>query len=62
MCQSKEGNSSIGKLKKASQGLFSVIGRDESLSAPADGNMYASGTNDLMKKVRVVVSVDYSIE
>jgi uncharacterized protein len=58
----KESNSQIGKLKKASQGLFSVIDRDESLSGPADPNMYANGTNDLMKKVRVVVSVDYSIE
>jgi hypothetical protein len=58
----KESNSKIGKLKKASQGLFSVIDRDESLSGPADAQMYASGTNDLVKKVRVVVSVDYSIE
>lgn len=58
----KESNSRIGKLKRASQGLFSVIDRDESLSGPADANMYSNGTNDLMKKVRVVVSVDYSIE
>jgi hypothetical protein len=58
----KESNSKIGKLKKASQGLFSVIDRDESLSGPADAQVYASGTNDLVKKVRVVVSVDYSIE
>lgn len=58
----QESNTKIGKLKKASQGLFSVIDRDESLSSPAEGGGYAAGTNDLIKKVRVVVSVDYSIE
>ncbi len=56
-----ESNTKIGKLKKANQGLFTILDRDESLSGRAEGG-YAAGVNDLMKKVRVVVSVDYSIE
>lgn len=54
-----ENNAKVGKLKRASQGLFTVLDRDESLSGRSE---YASGVNDLVKKVRVVVSVDYSIE
>jgi hypothetical protein len=54
-----ESSTKLGKLKKANQGLFTILDRDESLSGRSD---YASGVNDLVKKVRVVVSVDYSIE
>lgn len=54
-----ESNTKLGKLKRANQGLFTILDRDESLSGRSD---YASGVNDLVKKVRVVVSVEYSIE
>jgi hypothetical protein len=57
-----ESNTAIGKLKKANQGLFTVLDRDESLAGNADGGGYNPGVNDLVKKVRVVVSVEYSIE
>lgn len=57
-----ESKAVIGKLKKANQGLFTVMDRDESLSGNAEGGGYSSGVGDLVKKVRVVVSVEYSIE
>jgi len=58
----KESNTTLGKMRKASQGLFTVVDRDEVSAAQSEGGYYASGTNDLFKKVRVVISVDYSIE
>jgi len=54
-----ENDSNLGQLKKANQGLFSIVDRTASLSG-GDGG-YASGTNDLYKKVRVVISAEYSI-
>jgi uncharacterized protein len=56
-----ESNVRLGKLKRATQGLFSIVDRDESLNL-GDGGQYGSNTMDIYKKVRVVVSVDYSIE
>lgn len=55
----KDGNVTLGKLKSASQGLFSIVDRDASLSG--DGG-YASSVNDIHKKVRVVINVEYSID
>jgi hypothetical protein len=57
----KESKTELGKMRKASQGLFSIMDRDQSLSNSPEGG-YASGTADLYKKIRVVVSVDYSIK
>jgi len=54
-----ENNSKLGQLKKANQGLFTIVDRTASLSGGEGG--YASGTNDLFKKVRVVISAEYSI-
>lgn len=54
-----ENNSELGRLKKATQGLFSIVDRTASLSGGEGG--YSSGTNDLYKKVRVVISAEYSI-
>ena len=56
-----ESDTKLGKLKKATQGLFSIVDRDEALSNQADGG-YMAGVSDIYKKVRVVVSVEYSIE
>jgi uncharacterized protein len=55
-----ENNSEIGRLKKATQGLFTIVDRTASLSGGEGG--YASGTNDLFKKIRVVISAEYSID
>lgn len=55
-----ENNSTLGQLKKANQGLFTIVDRTASLSGGEGG--YASGTNDLYKKVRVVISAEYSID
>ncbi|MFH1003933.1 MAG: SIMPL domain-containing protein [Bacteroidota bacterium] len=58
----KESDTRLGNLKKANQGLFSIIDRDEFLSGQSDGSYYQASCADIYKKVRVVVSVDYSIE
>ena len=55
-----ENDSELGRLKKANQGLFTIVDRTASLSGGEGG--YASGTNDLFKKVRVVISAEYSID
>jgi hypothetical protein len=52
----KESNTTLGKMRKANQGLFSISDRDAALA----GN-YSNG-KDLFKKIRVVISADYSIE
>lgn len=51
----------LGNLRKANQGLFSIVDRDEYLSGQADGGYYPMSGSDLYKKIRVVVNVDYSI-
>lgn len=55
----KDGDVSLGKLKRASQGLFSIVDRDA--SAQGEGG-YVSSTNDIYKKIRVVIHVEYSID
>ncbi len=57
----RESKTTLGKLKSASQGLFTIADRDE-MAAAQGGGYYASGTSELIKKVRVVISVDYSID
>jgi hypothetical protein len=56
---SSENDSRLGRLKKANQGLFTIVDRTASLSGGEGG--YASGTLDIYKKVRVVISAEYSI-
>ncbi|MDZ4714418.1 MAG: SIMPL domain-containing protein [Cytophagales bacterium] len=58
----KESGTVLGKLKKATQGLFTIVDRDDIHSSQNDGGFYSSGEKDLFKKVRVVISVEYSIE
>lgn len=57
----KESNVQLGKLRKANQGYFSIVDRDQAQNAQEEG-AYGNGTNDVNKKVRVVISADYSIE
>lgn len=59
----KESSVRLGNLRKANQGLFTILDRDAYLQGQAgEGGYYGSNTLDLYKKVRVVVSVEYSIE
>jgi uncharacterized protein len=58
----KESNTTLGKMKKASQGLFTIVDRDEVSAGQPEGGYHGAGTSDLIKKVRVVISVEYSIE
>jgi uncharacterized protein len=55
-----ESGTELGKLKRATQGLFTIVDRDD-VNAQNDGG-YSTGRKDVFKKVRVVVSVEYSIE
>jgi uncharacterized protein len=54
----KESDTTLGDLRKATQGLFSIIDRDNFLSGQTE---YGMSGSDLYKKVRVVVNVDYAI-
>ena len=58
---SNESDVTLDNLRKANQGLFTIIDRDEFSSAQGDGGGYQN-LNDINKKVRVVVSVDYYIK
>lgn len=58
----KESETQLGKMRKANQGLFSIQDRDQSLSSAGEGGNFQTGNVDLYKKIRVVISVDYSIE
>jgi hypothetical protein len=55
-----ENNSKLGRLKKANQGFFTIVDRTASLSSGEGG--YGSGSLDIYKKVRVVISAEYSIK
>jgi uncharacterized protein len=58
----KESGTKLGNLRKANQGLFSIVDRDDYLSGQTDGGYYPINGSDLFKKIRVVVNVDYTIE
>jgi hypothetical protein len=59
----RESQLSLGALKKASQGMFSVQDRDSNTSLQSEAGGYpGTGTTNLYKKVRVVITCDYSIE
>ena len=58
----KESETKLGKMRKASQGLFSIQDRDSYLSGNGDGGGAGQLNADPYKKIRVVISVDYSIE
>ena len=55
-----ESGSTLGAIRKASQGLFSIEERDSfSVGQAEGGGGYAMGSSDPFKRVRVVVTVDY---
>jgi hypothetical protein len=57
----RESNVSLGNLKKASQGLFTIVDRDDFVAGQAEGG-YGANVNDIYKKVRVVVNIEFSVE
>jgi hypothetical protein len=57
----RESNVSLGNLKKASQGLFTIVDRDFFVAGQAEGG-YGTNVNDIYKKVRVVVNIEFSVE
>jgi hypothetical protein len=52
-----DSGSTVGPIRRASQGLFSISDRDQ--AAPGQGEGGAGGEADPNKRVRVVVTVDY---
>jgi uncharacterized protein len=59
----RESSVKLGALKKASQGLFTIIDRDVSNSSQTgEGGYYGANVSDIYKKVRVVVNIEYSVE
>lgn len=57
----KESDVKLGKLRKASQGLFSIADRDYSIMNNNSGGYYEA-VYDIYKNIRVVVNVEYSIK
>lgn len=57
----RESNVSLGDLKKASQGLFTIVDRDDFVAGQT-GEGYGNNVNDIYKKVRVVVNIEFSVE
>lgn len=56
----KESNTDLGSIRNASQGLFSIMDRDESLNA-GGGEGYGNSSSDITKRIRVVITVDYNL-
>lgn len=55
-----ESNVKLSTLKKASQGLFTIVDRDAAnMSANSD---YTSSTNEVYKKIRVIVNAEYNVD
>lgn len=57
----RESNVGLGEMKKASQGLFTIVDRDDFVASQT-GEGYGNNVNDIWKKVRVVVNIEYSVE
>jgi hypothetical protein len=57
-----ESKTKLGSLRKASQGYFTIVDREQDLTQQGEDGYYQGGSSDLYKKIRVVISVDYSVE
>jgi hypothetical protein len=58
-----DSGSSVGAIRRASQGLFSISDRDQIPPGQGDGEgSSGAGESDANKRVRVVVTVDYFLE
>ncbi|HEX4888345.1 MAG TPA: SIMPL domain-containing protein [Luteibaculaceae bacterium] len=58
----KDSDIGLGPLRRANQGLFSIEDRDQSFEQGNPNGYGASVNTGLFKKVRVVISAEYSIE
>ncbi len=59
----QDSGSKVGSIRRASQGLFSISDRDQPAQVQNDGGEgNYSGISDPNKRVRVVVTVDYSLD
>jgi len=56
-----DAGSKVGTIRQASQGLFTITSADNT-SAPAEGGMPDLSGGSMMKKVRVVTTIDYYLE
>lgn len=54
-----DSGSSVGMIRRATQGLFAITDRDRTASGEGASG---AGVSDVNKKVRVVVTIDYFIE
>jgi hypothetical protein len=59
-----DSGSTVGRIRRASQGLFSISDRDQTAPGQGEGaeSYSAGGESDPNKRVRVVVTVDYFLE
>jgi len=57
----KDSDTELGEIRNANQGLFSITERDDVGNAQYDGG-YQANNNDIFKKVRVVISLDYNLK
>jgi hypothetical protein len=55
-----DSGSTVGTIRRASQGLFSISDRDQGAPGQGEGGEgYSGGESDPNKRVRVVVTIDY---
>ena len=57
-----DAGSKVGSIRQANQGVFSILPADESSDTGEGGMMYSNADASLMKKVRVVSSIEYYLE
>lgn len=59
----KESDVDLGNLKRANQGLFTIVDRDFANVTPGgEGGYYQPSVTDIFKKIRVVIHVEYAID
>jgi uncharacterized protein len=57
-----DAGSSLGTIRQATQGVFSIVAADSGVPADSDQGGFTNADDSLMKTVRVVTSVDYYLE
>lgn len=57
-----DSGSKVGSIRRATQGLFTIADRDQSASGDREGGGDGGVASDPNKRVRVVVTVDYSLD
>ena len=58
-----DSGSKVGSIRQANQGVFSILPADQGSDTSEDGGMmYSNADASLMKKVRIVSSIEYYLE